>query len=315
VTSEVAAEAGATPALPEIPPIPPSRGPGQDGGVAEILPRYEDIAQDGRIRLPALLHGVGESVWRPLIAALPSTPVLRDAGIIPILRRIVAVVDDRPVSVDAPVRYEGCFRFARERGGDRLFVNIWVSAFAPVGMTHAPPPAKDAPKEPLARIFAEHVITRPFATDANERRVTRLEAPGIPEVPEDEHGFLAMEGLIGEGAGVELSQEHEVVFGMTHTDANQHVNSLVYPTMFEEACVRHAAAGGGAAAGAAAGHLVRAVEIRWQKPFFAGQRATIRQRAEAAPAGWKALSRGGFFGAGRDGAAPRMHCAIAAWLR
>src|SRR5258708_31906958 len=37
----------------------------------------------------------------------------------------------------------------------------------------------------VGRIFAEHVLSRPFSPPA-ERKVTRLDAPGVPEIPEDE---------------------------------------------------------------------------------------------------------------------------------
>ena len=51
-----------------IPEIPPSRAPGQDGGTASLRPRYEDIAQDGRIQLTSLMPGLGAAVWRALLS-------------------------------------------------------------------------------------------------------------------------------------------------------------------------------------------------------------------------------------------------------
>lgn len=257
-----------------IPPLPPSRGPGQDGGTAAILPRYEDITQDGRLQLTALMPGLGAAVWRALLAQLPAIEAFRAQGIAPILRRLVAVGEDRSVSVNCSLHYTGSFRFAREKNGDRLFANMWVEAHAPVASTNGPRPAKDAPRELVGRIFAEHVLTRPFAPPA-ERRVTSLEGPGLPAIPEDEHVFETAESLL-ETAGGPLEDAGDFPFGMMHTDSNQHVNSLVYPRAFEEAALRRFVQDARIAKGPAL--LARAVELRWRKPFFAGERATIGMR-------------------------------------
>ena len=68
---------------------------------------------------------------------------------------------------------------------------------------------------------------------------------------------------------------------MLHTDSNQHVNSLVYPRLFEEAAVTRAV--DRERTRAAPGTdlrsqllLARTFELRYRKPFFAGDRATIR---------------------------------------
>lgn len=264
-----------------IPPLPPSRGPGQDGGAASIAPRYEDVTQDGRIQLTTLMPGAGASVWRALLSRLPAMDTLLAQGVLPILRRLVIVAEDRSVSVSVPIRYEGAFRFAREKGGDRLFVNMWVEARAPIGSTLAPDPPADAPCELLGRIFAEHVITRPFAPPA-ERKVTRLDAPGVPAIPEDEHVFEPAEALV-DGAGGPLDDAGHVSFGMMHTDSNQHVNSLVYPRMFEEAASRKLMQD----ARIPSPHLLvaRALELRWRRPFFAGERAALAMRFLEAPSG------------------------------
>jgi hypothetical protein len=262
------------PAISAIPPLPPASGPGQDGGKASLRPRYEDIAQDGRIQLTALMPGLGAAAWQDLLAKLPAVDVLFSQGILPILSRIVIVGEDRPVSVYVPLQYEGSFRFAREKDGDRLFVNMWVEARAPIGSTLGPTPPKDAPLELVGRMFAEHVITKPFAPKA-ERKVTRLDAPGVPPIPEDEHVFESAEALV-ESAGGPLEAAGDVGFGMMHTDSNQHVNSLVYPRIFEETAVRRLMQD--ARIPSAHTLLARAVELRWRRPFFAGERASIGLR-------------------------------------
>lgn len=250
-------------AIPERPPARGFEGPNDGIGRAELLPRYEDITQDGRIVLTTLMPGVGQSIWRGLIAKMPAFDGFMAEGILPILRRLVVVEGHPgPFSVHAPIAFEGTWRLAREKGGDRLFVNMWVDAYAPVAHTLGPPPPSDAPRVLAGRIFAEHVVTKPFAPP-DERKVTRLDAPGLPAVPEDEYAFEPGEALV---AGRALEPAGEVAFGMMHTDSNQHVNSLVYPRMFEEALLRKHGD---------ATLLCRALEMRWRKPFFAGDRATI----------------------------------------
>jgi hypothetical protein len=216
----------------------------------------------------------------------------------------VAVGEDRSVSVNGSIHYTGAFRFAREKGGDRLFANMWVEAHAPIASTNGPRPSKDAPRELVGRIFAEHVLSRPFAAPA-ERRVTSLDGPGLPAIPEDEHPFESAESLV-ESAGAPLEDAGDVPFGMMHTDSNQHVNSLVYPRVFEEAAMRRLMQDAriSRAAGIERPHelLARAVEMRWRKPFFAGERARIRMRfaegagaVAAAPAPARALGVVGAF--------------------
>ena len=277
-----------------IPPMPPPRGPEQDGGTASLHPRYEDITQDGRLVLTALMPGLGEAIWRSLISKLPATKVLRSQGIVPILSRMIAVGEDRPVSVDVPIRYTGSFRYARERGGERIFANMWLEAHAPIASTFGPLPGPDAPLALVGRVFAEHVVTRPFAPPG-ERKVTRLDVPGLPPIPEDEHLFETAEQLV-ESAGGALESAGEFQFGMMHTDSNQHVNSLVYPRVFEEHAVRRFMLD--AAAPTKQALLARALDIRWRRPFFAGDRAKIAMRFAdpAAAAGWKLSAVGAFQG-------------------
>jgi hypothetical protein len=240
------------------------------------------------MQLTAMMPGLGAAVWRALLAQVPAIETFRAQGIFPILRRLVAVGEDRSVSVNSSIHYTGSFRFAREKDGDRLFANMWVEAYAPVATSNGPRPAKDAPRELVGRIFAEHVLTRPLAPPA-ERRVTKLEGPGLPAIPEDEHPFETAEALI-ESAGGPLEDAGDFPFAMMHTDSNQHVNSLAYPRIFEEAALRRRMQDTRVAPGAPArkAHelLARAVELRWRKPFFAGERAKIGMRfAEGPPHG------------------------------
>jgi hypothetical protein len=86
----------------------------------------------------------------------------------------------------------------------------------------------------------------------------------------------------------ELPDEATVAFGLAHTDSNQHVNSLVYPRLFQEAALRRFAA-----RGRSTRVLPRRIEIAYRKPCFAGDRARITLRAFALPDG-QLLATGAF---------------------
>jgi hypothetical protein len=170
---------------------------------------------------------------------------------------------------------------------------MWMEVRARVASTYAPRPAPDAPRVVVGRVFAEHIVTKPFAPSA-ERRVTRLpEGTGLPAVPAHEHAFETAEALV---SGTPLEDAGDVLFGMMHTDSNQHVNSLVYPRVFEDALVRRVAD---------PTLLARAAEMRWRKPCFGGERAVIR-----------AGTRGGhaWVGTVAPAGADKPSCAIAMTL-
>ncbi|HEY8075328.1 MAG TPA: hypothetical protein VIF62_14485 [Labilithrix sp.] len=261
-------------------------------GTAELFPRYEDITQDGRIAVTALMSGIGASAWRAMQGKVDATAFGRE-GILPILRRVVLVGEPGPISVNAKIAYSGTWRFAREKGGERLFLNMWMEARAPIGTSYGPPLPPDAPRVVVGRVFAEHVVTKPFASSPAERKVTRLPAgTGLPEIPSLEHAFEPAEALV---ADAKLDEIGDAQFGMMHTDSNQHVNSLVYPRVFQEALVRQVED---------PKLLARAIEMRWRKPFFAGDRAILRACQRGAS--WV----GTFAPPGAD----KISCAIAATL-
>jgi hypothetical protein len=61
-----ALDLGDRPPIPScsVPPLPPARG-FESTATVELHPRYEDIAQDGRVQLTTLMPGLG-AVWRSL---------------------------------------------------------------------------------------------------------------------------------------------------------------------------------------------------------------------------------------------------------
>jgi hypothetical protein len=128
-------------------------------------------------------------------------------------------------------------------------------------------------------MYAEQVLTRPFAPP-DERKVDVLpDGHGLEERAAE---WSAPEALVVlpvgatwiEGdAGGEQIDPGVTVFGVGHTDSNQHVNSLVYPHLLEEAALRWAHRAFGAAP-----RFARFVELRYRKPFFAGEVCQLHLR-------------------------------------
>jgi hypothetical protein len=283
---------------PSIPTPPPARGY-EITRAAKRYPRHEDIAQDGRVQLTSLLSGLS-AIWHSL-AGEGTYAALVAQRALPILNRLGY---DGPFSILAPIHFQGTWRLLRERDGERIFLDMWLDAFAARGSAFEPPPAADAERFPVARLYAEHVITRPFDPPAT-RKVTRLDVPGFPAIPEDARAWFEAKALLGNHPVVPT---RDVTFGVMHTDPNQHVNSLVYPRVFEETAIEALSAKTDLALPQRL--LARGIEMRYRKPFFAGDRATIdlhpvsvsRERATVV----------GAFRPKEAGSAPS--CTIGMWL-
>ncbi len=263
-------------------PAPPAAPDGE--GRASVPLRYDDVTADGRIALAALPNGVGEAVWRASLMKHPARDALLAAGVIPILTRFVIDGSPGPFGVDPPLDARGRYQFAHtvdERAEvDRLCLNMWVDLDGPLGRTHDPQPDGAGSIAPAGRVFAEHVLTRLFASPET-RKVRRLEGiPGMEPVPTARHAprpFPAILAMPDGAQPLEPAPRFEppvITFGVVHTDSNQHVNSLVYPRMFEEAALRRFFA-----LGVRTPLLARALEIGYRKPCFAGDRVRIALQA------------------------------------
>jgi acyl-CoA thioesterase FadM len=266
-----------------LPPLPDLPDTQRATGTFPV--RYEDIAQDGRLLLEATTTALGAGVWNPLIARHALTPYMRAEGIVPILTRIVIEGTAGPFAVQGRLTAHGAFELAHARGAngdvERIFLNMWADVTAPIGRTHGPPPERAGEMVTAGRIFAEHVFTRLFAPPG-ERKVTRFDAAGVEALPPKAQATRALPAILelppgavplGDAIRVDTTP---VVFGITHTDSNQHVNSLVYPRLFEDAALRRFASLGKSSA-----VLARSIEIGFRKPCFAGETMRIALRAYA----------------------------------
>jgi hypothetical protein len=263
--------------FPPVPTLPP-----EQCASGEARLRYEDLSQDGRPVLPAVLQACAPTVWGKLLGAEQALRPLRERGIVPILARLVLEGHPGPFGVAHPFAVKGGYQLAHAASGnevERLLILTWGEISGPRGRILGPPPPGAGEMAPFGRMFAENVLTRLFAPP-EQRRVLRFDVPGLPAVPEHRHPIRPNETIIAlpEGA-VPLEPTFApdscpLVFGVCHTDANQHVNSLVYPRLFEEAALRRFAALGVSAPG-----LARSAELGFRKPCFAGDRARVLLQA------------------------------------
>ena len=287
-----------------IPPEPDV--PADHTGVGTAHLRYEDVAQDGRIRPTALAHFLGVTLWQNAVSRSESARAPARQGIFPILTRMAFEGGDGPHSVTKPVDGHGRLQLGHtvDDAGqvNRILLNMWVTMTAPAGRTHGPRPPNAGEIVVAGRVFGEHVFTRLFAP-RDQRKVVAL--PGLAGPPPARYAWTAAEDLIALPPGAEpldddlVPDDAPIVFGLTHTDANQHVNSLVYPILFEDAALRRFHARGRSAL-----VLARSLEVGYRKPCFAGEAYRIHLRAFV-DAG-RLAAAGGFVPA----AGGRPHCYV-----
>jgi hypothetical protein len=157
-------------------------------------------------------------------------------------------------------------------------LDMWADLHGPVGRTYGT--VDGAGQRALAgRVYAEHVLTRPFAPP-EERRVMSLDFPGAPEVTAARPPSPALDVIasLPEGAKplepARRADPTPLVFGLMHTDSNKHVNSLVYLRVFEEAALRRFAA-----LGQGLEVIGETIDIAYRKPCFAGQTMRVVEQA------------------------------------
>jgi hypothetical protein len=181
--------------------------------------------------------------------------------------------------VQLPVSCDGAFSFVKTtdlRGKVRYRADMWVDVSGRRGNTHGPTPTQADPMIPLGSLLAEHVLTRPFGPP-DKRNVDQL-PEGI--APGEEREWQTPETLLELPEGATWMEPaasldpNVTLFGLGHTDSNQHVNSLVYPLMLEEAALRRAAKLGEKKAS-----FAHWFDLAFRKPYFAGDGARVSLRA------------------------------------
>ncbi len=256
-------------------------GPDEVGpGIARFDTRYEDLTQDGHAKLTALPAALGRACFAELWPRHPLAQV-HQAGIRAILSRLEIEVEPAAARLLGTFEGRGHLRLAHERDGNdqvrALFLNAEVSVWATARR------ARDGEAKPvrIGRVFGDHVFTRPHA-DRASRKVLAFDVPGYPALPSLRYARPKLDETVRVNAKARaLDPDFSAdiapwAFGLTHTDGNQHVNSLVYVRLFEDAALRRLAMLGRSTA-----VLARKVEINYRKPCFAGDQLTCMLRAYA----------------------------------
>lgn len=255
-------------------PIPPAPA-GSNIIKSQGILRFEDITQDRRLNLlglPQLLDAVWEEAY--------SDPTLMASAhnhqMIPILTRMILHGTGESFPVKTPqvgaCAYELSHASLREGEAPRIFLNMWADVEGTRGSVYPPHPKGSGEQAASARIFAEHIFTRPFGK-AGERQVNSIPGIGVPPAV---YGYVHPKRTLDlpEGATPldDTLRPHPlpIQFGVMHTDSNHHVNSLAYPRIFQEALLHRAYEHG-----IQSGLLAQRVEVAWTKPCFAGQRVTL----------------------------------------
>jgi len=226
------------------------------------------------IALPPSMGGL----WRTVIAKHPGARNSVASGVIPILTRMTLTTLDQPIRIDRPIEARCGFLLAHDLEGDevsRLFMNVWSDVHGIAGRIG--PRQVEGVLSRAGTLFAEHTFTRLFARP-DQRKVTKLEVDGYPLVPETRYAApppkTAQEAPAGATWLDELAADAvDTVFSLDQTDANQHVNSLVYIRTFLDAAQRRIAA-----TGRSMKLRSKAVDIAYRKPCFAGDRVTAQLR-------------------------------------
>jgi hypothetical protein len=263
-----------------LPPEP--EVPEEQIGEADLELRYEDVCQDGRLRLAGVWAPMGRILWSKMRVA-HALQRLRGQGVRNVLSFIAIHAEDEPVTVRARalsrVRFQLGHTLDARGEPNRIIFNTWLRTEAPRGKRGDPSAEPSGERVLVAKAFGQHVLTRPRAA-RGEHRVLTLEDPELPAVPEQHMPWRDADGLLVLPEGAQpldpepRAEEAAFVFGLVHTDGNQHVNFLIYPRLAEDAALRRLSEHG-----IDARLLGRRAEVGYKRPCFAGDRMRVVTQA------------------------------------
>ncbi|MCA9577362.1 MAG: acyl-CoA thioesterase [Polyangiales bacterium] len=247
--------------------------------------RYADVDQTGALKFTALPLALERCGWDHVMQpGAPMERLAREHGTLAILTRFRMRCGTGPISVSDPVEGHGAFTWSHTADdndtANRILFTIFASLSGKVGHTHGEPPPNAGDPVALGAVEAEHVFTRPFGAPKDRRVMSLPEGCGLPSVPGPRATWRVPARLvIPPDDARRLDREprlaRRVLFGLTHTDSNRHVNSLVYPALFEEMALERLHD-----LGVATGDLqLRDLEIAYRKPCFAGERVEVMVQA------------------------------------
>jgi hypothetical protein len=301
-------------------PAPPPLPADQIGEGSSSL-RYEDVAQDGRLRLEGVWPPIGPILWGRLAVA-QSLGQLGRSGVRTVLSYVAMEGGDDPISVRNRAQHKVYYQLGHtldDSGAvNRILFNSWIVSEAPRGLPNNPGVPHAGEPVFVARAFGQHVFSRP-AAPAGKHRVLSLEGSDLPAVPGSRLPWHDARGLLSLPEGVEAieptprADTQATAFGLVHTDGNQHVNFLSYPRLAEEAALRRLSE-----LGVSTRLLARRVEVGYRKPCFAGDRVRIVLQAFQRGADYGVVAAfvpEDLGGAGSWAELERAHCVLRVWLR
>jgi hypothetical protein len=234
--------------------------------------RYDDVIQDGRLRLESAWRPTGKLLWRDPGAARVFGSMT--AGVTNVLSRVALQASEAVLTPRAKLRTRVSYRFehtADESGAvERILFSTWVEVHGC---------GRDGEYLPAARAYGQRVFTR-LAAPPGQHLVKSLSAFGDAGFPAARVAWEPATALVTPPAGAEMVDPAPrldpvpVVFGLTHTDLNQHVNFLMYHRAIEQAAL-----GRSVELGEGSRLASREVSLGYRKPSFAGEKVRIAVQA------------------------------------
>ena len=234
--------------------------------------RYDDVIQDGRLRLESAWRPTGKLLWRDPDAAKVFAAM--KGGITNVLSRVTLQAGEVRISPRAKLRTKVTYRFEHTVDGagavDHILFSTWVDVWGQ---------ARDGAFVQAARAHGQRVFTR-LDAPPGKHLITHLDAFGPQGFPPDRVKWEPATALLEPPAGATLLDPAPrldpvpVVFGLTHTDLNQHVNFLMYHRAVEQAALSRSLELGHGARIAS-----REVSLGYRKPSFAGDVVRVAVQA------------------------------------
>ncbi|HEX4334765.1 MAG TPA: hypothetical protein VH062_02560 [Polyangiaceae bacterium] len=234
--------------------------------------RYDDVIQDGRLRLESAWRPTGKLLWRDPDAARVFGSM--KGGVTNVLSRVTLQASDARLEPRASLRTRVSYRFehtVNDAGAvDRILFSTWVEVHGK---------GRDGGYVPAARAYGQRVFTQ-LGAPPGKHLVTNLDAFGEAGHPPDRVTWEPVTALLTPPPGAALLDRAPrldsvpVLFGLTHTDLNQHVNFLMYHRAIEQAALSRSKELGHGARLAS-----REVSLGYRKPSFAGDEVRVAVQA------------------------------------
>lgn len=234
--------------------------------------RYDDVIQDGRLRLESVWRPTGKLLWRDPDAARVFAAMR--GGITNVLSRVTLQAGEARLPPRTKLRTKVTYRFEHTVNDagvvDHILFSTWVDVHGQ---------ARDGAFVPAGRAYGQRVFTR-LDAPPGKHLVTHLDAFGPQGFPPDRVKWEPATALLEPPAQATLLDPAPrldpipVVFGLTHTDLNQHVNFLMYHRAVEQAALSRSLELGHGARIAS-----REVSLGYRKPSFAGDVVRVAVQA------------------------------------